>query len=76
MNNATKITLHSPQEIFFGKTVFIYLYTFNTKLLTLRMKAKVLYIVFAAAVILVASCVPHRTCPTYTKNTETVVKHS
>ncbi len=40
------------------------------------MKAKIVFIVFAAATFLVASCAPHRTCPTYTKDTKAAVKHS
>lgn len=40
------------------------------------MKARIVFIVFAAATLLAASCAPHRTCPTYTKDTQTAVKHS
>jgi hypothetical protein len=40
------------------------------------MKARIVFIVFAAVALLAASCAPHRTCPTYTKDTQSAVKHS
>jgi hypothetical protein len=40
------------------------------------MKASIVFVAVAVVALVAASCAPHRTCPTYTKQTTTVEKPS